>query len=308
MIYLRIAGSCGNQFFQYAFARSIQGKMGGDLVIDYNLVQENKILWEGSDNLLQHFNVVPYRYTTVQEHWKYKFLNFIFKFNQRFQIDPFSEKRYKRECRWAHFLEIFGVYYFDAPYFDFKYPKRKNVVIQGYFESPKYFAEIDDKLKAELTSKESLNDVQQALQDKLKSTNSVCITIRTWKREDEDTTNRYSVCDRAYYEKAVSYICEKVENPVFYVCSDDVEWCRNNIAFPENVEVIFEGSENELWDKLTLMRSCAHYIISNSTFSWWAQHLGGHDNSKMVVAPREWMKDWNHQPIDIYEEGWTYLD
>ena len=52
MIYLKIDGACGNQFFQYAFARMVQEKVGGELVIDYQYVRSLKTLWAGSDNLL----------------------------------------------------------------------------------------------------------------------------------------------------------------------------------------------------------------------------------------------------------------
>ena len=63
---------------------------------------------------------------------------------------------------------------------------------------------------------------------------------------------------------------------------------------------------NSAYDELRLMYNCKNFIISNSSFSWWAQYLSRNEK-KVVIAPSKWYKNKN-QKIDIYEKKWVLVN
>ena len=92
-------------------------------------------------------------------------------------------------------------------------------------------------------------------------------------------------------------------DPVFYVSSNDQNWVKNNIDFSGS-EVIYEKSDELAHNKLEIMKACRHFIISNSTFSWWAQYLGEYDN-KIVISPTKWYNNKFESPL--IDKDWICL-
>lgn len=307
-IYLKMNANCGNQFFQYAFARMLQEHYGGELIIDYGYIingyKRNVVgLWPGSDNLLKDFNAVPYTYVRRTSNPKYFWAYFIKLIQVLLHCDRFTPRSYKFYLWVAEHLERYGIYYFEAPYFPYKLnSKSKNIIVKGYFESPKYFAAIDGKIKNELTSKHALLEQDRDLYEVIVKSEAVCITIKRMDVDNSDLADIYAY-DIAYFYHAVDYISDRVTNPVWVIFSDDIEWCHNN--FHIDGQVYYEPEGNPIWDKVKLMSSCKHFIIHNSTFSWWAQHLSANED-KIVIAPTKWVNR-DDQPIDIYEDNWVYM-
>lgn len=92
------------------------------------------------------------------------------------------------------------------------------------------------------------------------------------------------------------------------VFSDDIKWCKENMSDWTGIE--FSEGRNELED-LSLMASCGHHIIANSSFSWWGSYLG-HNPNRIVISPsaETWFGPTSgvKQPVvDLILPEWTQI-
>lgn len=304
MIYLEISGNCGNQFFQYAFARKLQIEYGGDLIIDYGQVISDRFALEESDNLLKKFNTTQYKYVTDNTFMPHKRL---VKYSKKLinLFKSYSMPQYYCQVLLARFLEKNGVYIFGSGYYQYRFDsKSKDIYIGGYFESPRYFREIEDIIQRELTPVVEMSYQNRELYRRICDNESVCISIKRMSVEcgvaDIQKVYAYNM---AYYYKAVDYLRSKLKNPIWIIFSDNIEWCKDNF----HIEgcVYYENDMTSIPEKISLMAACKHFVIHNSTFSWWAQHLSG-KTDRIVIAPQKWLQA--KIPIDLYEECFVVMD
>lgn len=305
MIKVEMHGRLGNQMFQYAAARALQKKVDQKLVFSFRSVlnendKEGNMGW-GDD--LQYLNVKPYRTYTgkrpllffngrkKQIMWS---LIYYLSYKPLLLKDPYDfHKIYKRQLNWARILGNHGVWWLKFGYYPFKSNYKGDYFLNGGFEDSRYFNDIRNDLISEFTPKASLTSDQLDLVTTLEQSNSVCLSIRHFVLKDKKRNEIFNVCDTEYYKKAISIICKKVQNPIFYICSDDLDWVIENFDFINKYNIIFENSANRPEVKLYLMTKCRHFIIPNSTFSWWAQYLGSYSD-KMVIGPANWYNISNY--------------
>lgn len=131
-----------------------------------------------------------------------------------------------------------------------------------------------------------IDDKNRDIQDWITNSDSVAIHARV-----EDFWYGMRDCiKRNYFLKAVNYIKNKTRKKhVFYVFSDNIEWCRKNtsrLGLEETDQVVFvEGNTGEnSYRDMQLMAQCKHIICPQSTFSWWAGYLMRNPD-KIFVTP-----------------------
>ena len=105
-----------------------------------------------------------------------------------------------------------------------------------------------------------------------------------------------------YYRRAMARMRELVSRPRFYVFSDEPGWWLENGDNGPDVEVITTELLPAIED-FHVMSLCRHFIIANSSFSWWAAWLG-RANEKIEVAPAGMLWDNN---LDIIPESWEVI-
>ena len=317
MIQKHMIGRLGNQMFQYATVRAFQikNRPNDDILLDFSEVYEKDNI--GYKEELSYFKLSKVQYGKLKMSPVQKVANLCLNvikamvlvvtgFNYSIK---YNQILYKVEYKIQSFFNKIGLYSFRLGYYNFVNTTKKNLAFYGTYESPKYFDDIRDILLEEFTPKYGIIEKNKELYKMIEKTNSVCITIRRgdFVSNSEFKKNLY-VCDEEYFYNAINYVKDNVPNARFFVFSDDVDWCKKNMNFPN--DTIFESGDDPVWEKLRLMYSCKHFIISNSTFSWWAQYLSRNKN-KVVVAPSKWGKleyKGNGVKTDIYEDNWHLID
>jgi hypothetical protein len=171
--------------------------------------------------------------------------------------------------------------------------------LSGYWQSYRYFDDIADQLRTELTPLTPPTPKDSKLIRSMISTNSVSVHVR---RGDYITQKAAAAfhgnSSVEYYDKALAKICTLVQDPRFFVFSDDLGWVKNNMKFPGATNFVDHNDGDTAFQDLRLMSTCKHHIIANSSFSWWGAWLNPNDK-KIVVAPSLWFADHRQTPTLI---------
>jgi hypothetical protein len=119
--------------------------------------------------------------------------------------------------------------------------------------------------------------------------------IRRGDYQNNPTTKEFhGLCSIEYYQRAIKLMNENVDNPHFFVFSDDMNWVRKEYEINGQHTFVDINDESNGTIDMQLMSLCKHNIIANSSFSWWAAWLNNY-NKKIVIAPEKW---FNNSSID----------
>jgi len=97
-----------------------------------------------------------------------------------------------------------------------------------------------------------------------------------------------------------------VSNPTLFVFADNPAWVRANVRLPFPMEIVDVNDGDNGHEDLRLMASCRHFIIPNSTLSWWGAWLARYEK-KHVVAPANWFSGLDHDTHDLIPASWIRL-
>lgn len=173
--------------------------------------------------------------------------------------------------------------------------KKKNIYLDGYWQSYKYFEKYRDELLEMFTPKNDL--IVKNIEDDQNI--KVAIHIRRG-----DYINIGCNIGLTYYDSAINYLKTTLGNNVkYYVFSDDVDFAKDFVKrYHElDMQIVENNSENQTLEDFYLMTSCDHFIIANSSFSWWAAWLG-HNTDKIVICPE--VDFWTG---DFYPTEWIKI-
>jgi hypothetical protein len=172
-------------------------------------------------------------------------------------------------------------------------------VFSGYYQSEKYFGEYSEVIK-DLYSP-TLEFINKATTEFPFFNNSTVGAINVRRGDYLTQPRRHPVITLDYINEAYKHLpkCDYI-----LILSDDIKWCKENILLPNNVIFVENYWDHEgIW----LLSLCDHFIISNSTFSWWGAWLSRTEN-KVVISPDTWFgPDVIEDPKDVWCDDWIRI-
>ncbi len=198
------------------------------------------------------------------------------------------------------------VYFQQYPYNYEKIPNIPNLKLNGYFESEKFFQSHKDKIiDLYSPSKRILSLLHTKYKKIINHPNSVALHIRTfykdWATSPDTFYNHFPAPDIKYIEKAISLF---PEDSLFVVCSDHIQWCKENL---KHIKRDFVFVHQKTYLDLYLLTLCKHMITTNSTFSWWAAYLNKNPN-KIIVAKTPWGVSKEKKSEDTICDEWITIE
>ncbi len=275
MITVQLNGGLGNQMFQYSAGRAVSLQHNVPLALDITYCKRNP----GRPYKLCNFKVAG---EVVEESPLIIKLKSILHPQSLFKEQSF---------------------YYDPSILDC----HDDVYLQGYWQSEKYFKDIERIIREDFTLSEEPDYLNQQMIDKIRNCEAVSLHIRRGDYvSDPITTAYHGICSEEYYYGAISKLEGYVQNPHFFVFSDDPAWAKENIdtRYPTTI-IDFNGSEKD-YEDMRLMSLCKHHIIANSSFSWWGAWLSNNPQ-KIVVAPKQWFNKPDIKTQDLIPETWFRL-
>jgi hypothetical protein len=291
MIIVKLKGGLGNQLFQYALGKNLARKNNTDLYLDlsvyFNSIQRHDYTLRGYE--LSAFNInealilppqIPFLPALIAK----RASNILHKAKMKASMHIIKERGFQFNDK---VLSI-----------------KNNSYIIGYWHSEKYFKEIEKELRKDLVLKEKLSNNALEYSRQIRDTESISLHIRrgdyltnTWAKET------YHSLPIPYYQQAVEVI-QGTGVPInCFVFSDDPSWVKENLKLNNKLTFV-TGNKN--YEDLHLMSLCKHNVIANSSFSWWGAWLN-QNQSKTVIAPKNWFIDEKIDTRDLIPEGWKRI-
>ena len=290
MIIIRMTGGLGNQMFQYALYLklcSMGREVKFDDITEYEIDNARPVM-------LWAFGLT---YPRADQEEINKITDGFLKLSHRIRRKLFGRKSLEYQEKNCNY--------------DPQVLQRDPAYLTGYFQSEKYFMDVEEQVRRAFTFSEGIwkgqdEEIRRKMQNflgQIQGCESVSVHVRRGDYLEKEEIYG-GICTVAYYKSAIEYMQRKRKESRFFLFSNDPEWVRewvNANYRGDNRFVIIEGTQEETgYLDLFLMSRCKNHIIANSSFSWWGAWLDENPR-KRVIAPAKWAN--NQEFVDIYWEG-----
>lgn len=275
--------------FQYAFGRRIAALFGQELVLN-----NERYIRKGMSNrpyALDIFRLPEHKLYSASEvgcalrsngnpsiHLKERFFHFDQELMESLSIPSFVDESKRTEL---------------------------NVLISGYWQSHLYVDPIREDLRKDFNFRMPLHGEWEQMGAAIMHSEAVMINVR--RGDYLQKLEHHGVVSEEYLFASITWMMKHIEHPHFFVFSDDIPWCREHLPDLPDFTFVDEAYYDDKFQLyLQLMSMCKHFIISNSSFAWWAAWLGRFE-AKRVIAPLRWFKYAGHDTSTLVDPSWVSI-
>ncbi|WP_448520556.1 alpha-1,2-fucosyltransferase [Rhodoflexus sp.] len=275
MLINRLSGGMGNQLFQYAFGLYLELIGKRKVLLDAAYLSENRhaALLTHRDYSLNIFSIKP----NFCNQWHLA----LFQQSRYWRLNALAEKIF--DIRRYQIVEEIGN-------FTGTDTLPSHALLLGHWQDYRYVRAVEPTLRKQLQFRKPLKG--EALQWQQRIDNepvAVAMHVRRGDYLKPHVAQSLPPLPLDYYERAVRQVLDSQgESAFFYIFSDDTDWCKKTFASSDfSHEVVPNNIDNQPFADFQLMTRCRHFIIANSTFSWWGAWLGTAPD-KQVWTPARW--------------------
>lgn len=291
MIIVQLKGGLGNQMFQYAAAFALARANGTQLIVDTTFLNKS-----ARGYTKREYELSVFRTSAMQPNEA-----------QQALFASIENPSWLKKIRFK-FFPPFKIY--NEPHFHFDgnmLQQPDGTYLRGYWQSEKYFGDVESELRKEFEFKHAPNERNAALLAQIQNENAAALHVRRGDYLTKAiTAGQHPVCSVEYYDRAIHEVINKVSEPRFYIFSDDVDWAKQNLKLPSDTVYVNHNLGAASFEDMRLMCQCKHHIIANSSFSWWGAWLAKNE-SQIVIAPKIWFANGEINTKDLIPSNWIRL-
>lgn len=282
MVLLRLMGGLGNQMSQVAFAYIVSRINNKKLIIETTSYRHYKRRPCSIQLMKLNDSIKIYNNMNTLYYYKCRVNQIFFHITNKL----FYPKK-ARGKKWFYWYIARGhIYSFDSDYYELPVLLREKNDIYGYYLIEKYFEPYYDEICDLFEIKPENIGIRTKELEKMIEQYECPIAISMRLQDDYLMDETLNVCTRKYFDRAIEVFIEKFPNAQFIIFADDIERAKK---YNLGIEAIYIEGISAV-ESMHLMHLCKHFIISNSSFSWWGAYLAL-NKDKIVIAPNIWVKN-----------------
>lgn len=183
-------------------------------------------------------------------------------------------------------------------------PKNGPLIVNGYWQKEVFYRDGLAELK---TRTERLPNVLSG-KDRESGLDQNCLAVHVRRGDyvsDSRTATLHNVCTSDYFMQAVDAVIRTSNVSKVVVFSDDPTWAKDALSF-DAPTIHIDPVASPSWVDMLRMSRCGHFVISNSSYSFWAATLSPHTGAR--IAPSYWFRSVRTSSLALLGPTWLEIE